>query len=64
MTIAGYDAWKLRSPYDEWDGEDEDGRTCPRTLGSGGVRMTDEWCPLHGRDPDAEYEKMRDDRDE
>lgn len=58
-----YDAWKLASPYDEWDGEDEPGCTCPRALGAGGMRMTDEWCPLHGRDPDAEYDAMRDERD-
>ncbi len=58
-----YDAWKTRSDADCWDGEEEEGCTCPRTLGAGGARKTDEWCPLHGRDPDVEYEKMRDDRD-
>lgn len=59
-----YDEWKSRDPADAyWDGEDEAGCTCGRRLGAGGIRMTDKWCPLHGLDPDAEYEKMRDDRD-
>ena len=59
-----YDEWKSRDPaYEQYTDEDDDeGCTCPRRLGAGGARMTDEWCPLHGRDPDAEYEKMRDDR--
>ncbi len=57
-----YDSWKT-SDDSCWDGEDEEGCTCPRTLGAGGARMTDEWCPIHGRDPDAEYEAMRDDRE-
>ena len=27
--------------------------------------IRDEWCPIHGRDPDAEYERRRDEaRDE
>lgn len=61
---AGYDAWKTTDPADQWtDGEDEPGCTCPRTLGAGGARMVDEWCPVHGRDPDEAYEQMRDDRD-
>ncbi len=60
---GSYDAWKTRNDRDDyWDGEDEEGCTCPRELGAGGHRKTDEWCPLHGRDPDAEREKMRDDR--
>mgnify|MGYP001613864672 CR=1 FL=1 len=57
-----YDEWKLRSDADEWPDDNEYGCTCPRKFGAGGARMADEWCPLHGRDPDAEYEKMRDDR--
>lgn len=59
---GSYDAWKTRVPDDECDGEDEPGCTCPRTLGAGGARKTDEWCPLHGRDPDEERERERDDR--
>ena len=60
---SSYDAWKTHNPEDDcWDGEDEEGCTCPRTLGAGGARMTDKWCPLHGLDPDAEYERQRDDR--
>jgi hypothetical protein len=39
------------------------GCTCSGELGAGGVRKTDKWCPIHGLDPDEEYEKMRDDRD-
>ncbi len=59
---GSYDAWKTTDPNDQWDGEIEEGCTCGRKLGAGGARMTDKWCPLHGLDPDAEYEKMRDDR--
>ena len=61
--LPGYDAWKLACPYDEWDGEDEDGCTCPRTLGAGGARMTGEWCPVHGKDPDDERDKRIEDRE-
>jgi hypothetical protein len=60
--MSSYDDWKLASGYDEWDGEQEEGCSCPRTLGAGGTRRTDKWCPLHGLDPDAEYERQRDDR--
>ncbi len=60
-----YDEWKIHDPsHDYWDGETEEGCTCPRECGAGGYRKTDEWCPIHGRDPDAEYERMRDDRDD
>jgi hypothetical protein len=60
---GAYDAWKLSSgDEDYWDGEVEDGCTCLRRVGAGGYRLTDEWCPLHGRDPDAEYGRMRDER--
>ncbi len=71
IAMRGYDEWKTHNPADDYLGpdpdeeEDEDlsGCTCPHKLGAGGVRMIDRDCPVHGIDPDAEYEKMRDDRD-
>lgn len=56
--IPGYDAWKLATPpeYDQWDGADENGCTCPHAPSACGARMADKWCPRHGLDPDAEYE--------
>lgn len=60
---ATYDEWKTTDPRDRIpDDEIEDGCSCPRELGAGGARKTDKWCPLHGLDPDAEYERLRDER--
>jgi hypothetical protein len=60
---GSYDEWKTTDPRDRWpEDESEDGCTCSGELGAGGIRKTDKWCPLHGLDPDAEYERMRDDR--
>lgn len=61
--MKGYDDWKLATPPEYEAEETEEGCTCPNELGAGGVRRTDKWCPLHGLDPDAEYERLRDDRD-
>lgn len=60
---GSYDAWKTTDPNDRWSDEVEDGCTCPLELGAGGTRMTDQWCAIHGLDPDAEYDRMRDERD-
>lgn len=57
-----YDEWKTTDPNDSTDSEIEEGCICPRTLGAGGVRTTDKWCPLHGLDPDQERERERDDQ--
>lgn len=57
---GSYDAWKTTDPSDRWSDEVEEGCTCPFELGAGGARKTDKWCPLHGLDPDEEYERMRD----
>ena len=46
-----YDSWKLASPYDE-DGPDP--CACLRI---GGRRVTAEECPVHGYDPDCEYDR-------
>lgn len=54
--MKGYDAWKTSSPDDEYVPENErpEGCQCERP------RLGDfEWCPVHGRDPDEEYEKWR-----
>jgi hypothetical protein len=48
--LPGYDAWKTRLPPEPYC-DDED---CTCTS-----ERRDEWCPVHGRDPDDEYEKMR-----
>jgi hypothetical protein len=48
--LPGYDAWKTRLPPEPYC-DDED---CTCT-----TERRDEWCPVHGRDPDAEYEKRR-----
>jgi hypothetical protein len=55
MSIPGYDAWKTSSPDDEYIPANErpEGCKCKRRLGD------NEWCPVHGRDPDEEYEKAR-----
>lgn len=58
-TLPGYDDWKLQSPYDN-DG-------CEFC----GARENDGWqphdctgeCRRNFRDPDAEYDAMRDDRE-
>lgn len=61
---GSYDAWKTTDPRDRWpEDETEEGCTCPRELGADGMRKTDKWCPLHGLDPDAEYDRMRNDRE-
>ena len=60
--MRGYDEWKTAAPDGVPDDEIEDGCICPRELGAGGMRKIDKWCPIHGLDPDAERERMRDDR--
>ncbi len=60
MGIPGYDAWKTASPYDE----DERCEFC----GSSARESNKGWqpynctgeCGILWRDPDAEYEAMRD----
>jgi hypothetical protein len=47
--MKGYDEWKTRLPPEP--PEDPD-CTC--------VRRRDPWCPVHGKDPDAERDKIRD----
>ena len=65
-----YDDWKQTDPADRWlvsDEEDEYGEgecTC-RLTGRGGNDPDagwhiDRWCPVHGLDPDAERERVRD----
>lgn len=55
MSLPGYDSWKLSSPDDFYIPEDErpEGCECDRQIGDS------EWCPVHGLDPDDEYEKLR-----
>ena len=54
--LPGYDAWKTRLPPEPLDPEDED---CTCT-----TYRRDQWCPVHGRDPDQAYEEKRDREDE
>lgn len=61
--IPGYDEWKLMSPYDE--------DPCCEFCGVSDRVTRDGWrpdectgeCRLSWRDPDAEYEAKRDDKD-
>ncbi len=51
LFLSSYDAWKTREP-EEAICDDED---CTCT-----THRRDKWCLVHGKDPDEEYEKMRD----
>lgn len=56
---GSYDAWKTTEPVEEPYCNDPE---CICT-----VARRDRWCPVHGLDPDDEYEKRRErkwDRDE
>ena len=50
-----YDDWKNYSPDGEYIPPDErpEGCDCRGVIGD------NEWCPVHGKDPDEEYEKQR-----
>lgn len=62
MDLPGYDAWKTMSPDDE--------NPCCEFCGASERQCRHGWAPdactgkcgLSWRDPDAEYEAMRDDR--
>lgn len=59
MSLPGYDEWKNWSPDDEYIPSDERPEGCECD-----TRFHDNmWCPVHGKDPDEEYEKRRDDRE-
>lgn len=53
MSLPGYDEWKTTP--DEYIPPDErpEGCECNRRLAD------NKWCPVHGLDPDEEYEKTR-----
>lgn len=53
--MRGYDEWKNWSPDDEYIPPDErpEGCECSKRIGDS------KWCPVHGLDPDEEYEKQR-----
>ena len=48
--LPGYDQWKTTPPPEPYCDDDP---LCTCTS----ERM-DEWCEVHGRDPEAEYEKL------
>ena len=51
-NLPGYDVWKTREPEEPYCDDHE----CTCT-----TYRKDMWCPVHGKDPDEEYEKRRDD---
>jgi hypothetical protein len=55
MSLPGYDAWKTSSPDDEYIPADErpEGCKCHKRFAD------NEWCPVHGRDPDAALDEWR-----
>jgi hypothetical protein len=57
MNLPGYDRWKLMTPEEDsiYAHPEDPDCTCLR-----GRR--DPWCRSHGKDPDAEYDKMRDEQ--
>lgn len=63
-----YDHWKSTDPRDSEPEDHEisaDGCTCRwSTVHSASVDpphpIRDKWCPVHGMDPDQEYERRRD----
>lgn len=50
MSFSGYDRWKTTEPPEPYSEDVE----CICT-----TERRDRWCPVHGLDPDDEYEKMR-----
>jgi hypothetical protein len=50
MSLPGYDKWKTRLPAEPYC--DDPDCTCT-------TRRRDQWCPVHGRDPDEERDKRR-----
>jgi hypothetical protein len=65
--MPGYDHWKTTEPD---DGERDPRCSCRiETVDSASLEppelIIDPWCPVHGgRDPDAEYDRYRDDERE
>lgn len=59
MSLPGYDEWKLRTPEEDGDHPRCEDLDCSCT-----TRRRDRWCPVHGQDPDAERDKMIDDRED
>lgn len=50
MSLPGYDNWKTTEPPEPYSDDPE----CTCT-----TARRDKWCPVHGLDPDDEYEKLR-----
>ena len=59
MSLPGYDAWKTREPPEyEDEGEPDPDCSCYGTRSLRARRN----CAVHGEDPDAAYERERDEQ--